>query len=265
MPVDPYGWDVPGMRDPYDTFQGTNGINVLLWKDPRLNAQGAIDQRPLARFTMTASAGQTANENTTLNLTVPSGGAVQVTLSPSRSSDSDGNIQIYRWYINGTLQSQSQPQTSTFSRSLSVGIYQIFLVIQDDKGATGAVGASIVVTAGSAPTASTGAAMSVTANSATLNGTVNPNGLSTTVYFQWGTTTAYGNTTPSQSVGSGTSSIPISANLNGLSPNTTYHHRLVGSNNVGTAFGSDGSFTTAPVQNKIPVALFTMTSGSQSA
>ena len=48
------------------------------------------------------------------------------------------------------------------------------------------------------PTVTTTAATNVTSSSATLNGTVNPNGLTTSVYFQYGTTSGYGITTASQ-------------------------------------------------------------------
>lgn len=96
------------------------------------------------------------------------------------------------------------------------------------------------------PTTTTGSATSLAANSATLNGTVNPNGGSTTYYFQYGTTTSYGSMTSSSSAGSGTSAVSISASLTGLNPSTTYHFRVKSSNSVGTSYGSDQSFTTTP-------------------
>ena len=42
----------------------------------------------------------------------------------------------------------------------------------------------------------TEAATLVTTTSATLNGTVNPGGLATTYYFEYGTTTSYGTDIP---------------------------------------------------------------------
>ncbi|MFZ0888651.1 MAG: glycoside hydrolase domain-containing protein [Candidatus Binataceae bacterium] len=94
------------------------------------------------------------------------------------------------------------------------------------------------------PTATTNSATKVTWSSATLNGTVNPNGSSTTAYFQWGTSTSYGNTTSSQSIGSGASSVAISANLSSLTAGTTYHFRMVATNSAGTAYGADATFAT---------------------
>ena len=93
------------------------------------------------------------------------------------------------------------------------------------------------------PLITTNAATSVTSSSATLNGTVNPNGLTTSVYFQYGTTTSYGSTTTSQSY-TGSTTQSVSANINGLSPSTTYHFLIVGTNSGGTSYGSDMTFTT---------------------
>ena len=49
-----------------------------------------------------------------------------------------------------------------------------------------------------------------------------------------------------ETIASGTASTPVtrSAIVSGLSDNTLYHYRLVASNNVGTTYGSDVTFTT---------------------
>ena len=49
-----------------------------------------------------------------------------------------------------------------------------------------------VAAAASSPSVVTGATSSVTQSSVVLHGSVNPNGKSTTYFFQWGLTTAYG-------------------------------------------------------------------------
>ena len=95
------------------------------------------------------------------------------------------------------------------------------------------------------PTATTGSATNITSNAAILNGTVNSNGVATGAFFQYGTSTSYGYTTPSQVLGSGTSNVNVSANLTGLLPNTTYHFRIIATNGCGgTVYGSDQSLTT---------------------
>src|ERR1700720_15910 len=94
------------------------------------------------------------------------------------------------------------------------------------------------------PTATTEAPSNVTSTSATLHGTVNPNGLSTIVDFEYGPTASYGSSTPPQNALSGTAPIPALATFTNLSPNTTYHYRIVATNSGGTSTGDDVSFTT---------------------
>jgi hypothetical protein len=79
-----------------------------------------------------------------------------------------------------------------------------------------------------------------------LSGTVNPNGLATTYQFDYGTTTSYGSKSPAtpKSIGSGSSMVEVSQEIEGLEPETTYHYRLVASNEKGTVEGEDKSFTT---------------------
>ena len=98
------------------------------------------------------------------------------------------------------------------------------------------------------PGVSTSPASAVSQTGATLNGTVNPNGATiSNCQFQWGTNTNYGNTTVcGQTVGSGTSLVAVSANLTGLSPNTTYHYRILATNPGGTSYGTDQTFSTQP-------------------
>jgi formylglycine-generating enzyme required for sulfatase activity len=126
---------------------------------------------------------------------------------------------------------------------------------------------SFTTSATQKPTVSTGSASAITTTTATLNGTANPNGLSTTYYFQYGTTTSYGSSTTSTSTGEGSSSVSVSASLTGLSKNTTYHYRLVATNSAGTSVGSDKSFIT-PFNSlgmhfvRIPAGIFTMGSPS---
>ena len=94
------------------------------------------------------------------------------------------------------------------------------------------------------PTTLTSPATNITASSATLNGSVNPDGVATTYYFEWGTTLSYGNSTTVTSAGSGTSVIIVTANITGLASGTPYHFRLVATNSNGTINGIDRIFTT---------------------
>ena len=93
------------------------------------------------------------------------------------------------------------------------------------------------------PVATTNPATNIANFSAALNGSLDPHGLTTTVYFQYGTTTSYGLTTAPQSQ-TGNTYRNMSANINGLSASTTYHFRIAATNSAGTRYGSDRTFTT---------------------
>lgn len=85
----------------------------------------------------------------------------------------------------------------------------------------------------------------VQTTAATLNGTVNPNSLETTVTFEYGLTTAYGSSVSAlQNPVSGASDKNVSAELAQLLPGTTYHFRVKAENSLGTTFSNDLSFTT---------------------
>ena len=89
----------------------------------------------------------------------------------------------------------------------------------------------------------TNVATNITNSSVRLNGTVNPNGLTTSVHFEYGRTTSYGSGSPTHSY-SGNTTQNVSIDSAGFAPNTRYHFRLVGTNILGTSYGSDGTFTT---------------------
>ena len=93
------------------------------------------------------------------------------------------------------------------------------------------------------PVVATSPATLIENDSATLNGSLEPHGLTTTVYFQYGTTTSYGNATTSQTK-AGNSFLSVSASISGLSASTTYHFRIVATNSAGTRYGGDRTFVT---------------------
>jgi hypothetical protein len=77
---------------------------------------------------------------------------------------------------------------------------------------------------------------------------VNPNGASTTYYFEYGMTTSYGSKTSSLSAGSGTSATNVSATLTGLTGSALYHYRIVATNSGGISQTGDLTFTTLGTQ-----------------
>ena len=66
-----------------------------------------------------------------------------------------------------------------------------------------------------------------------------PNGLDTTYWWQYGTTTGYGAADRPGRRRRRARRRPASAGLSGLAPGTTYHYRLVAQNADGTTYGYD--------------------------
>jgi CSLREA domain-containing protein len=79
----------------------------------------------------------------------------------------------------------------------------------------------------------------------TVAGTVNPSARATNARFDVGTTTQYGSSTPDIVVPAGVEAVPVTADLPGLAPSTTYHVRLVATNADGTGTSDDATFTTS--------------------
>ena len=100
------------------------------------------------------------------------------------------------------------------------------------------------VALGAAPVATTGPATAVGSTSATVGGSVDPHGQSTTWWVEFGTSTSYGSKTTAANAGAGTTSAAVSVNLTGLKPGTTYHYRVVATNAAGTSRGGDAVFST---------------------
>jgi phosphodiesterase/alkaline phosphatase D-like protein len=115
--------------------------------------------------------------------------------------------------------------------------------------------ASAGALAAAPPEVSTGGASAITRSEASLTGTVNPQGLETTYAYQFGLSTEYGQSQPAYpggiGVGSEATAVAAPLRLAPLTPGTTYHYRLTATNEEGTSYGQDESFTT--VANRPPI------------
>jgi hypothetical protein len=78
---------------------------------------------------------------------------------------------------------------------------------------------------------------------ATLKAKINPEGFATTYKFEWGETTAYGDSKEG-TLDADEVDHEIGFTLAGLKPGTTYHYRVVTTNTIGTAEGPDLEFVT---------------------
>jgi hypothetical protein len=96
------------------------------------------------------------------------------------------------------------------------------------------------------PLVTTTPATGIGQDAATFNGTVNTYGVSATYRFEYGTTSSYGSQTLPVAAPVGYSYAPVSMPVGALTPNTTYHYRLVAASGLLTSTGPDRTFTTAP-------------------
>jgi hypothetical protein len=141
-----------------------------------------------------------------------------------------------------------QPVSAELTALLPNSEYSIRLVT-GFQGAEGTISTAprTLKTLPTAPRVVTGRAVDVGTTRVTLLGTVNPLGQQTTYYFEYGTTTAYGQRSPgTHDDVAGNSREPQIAHgyLTGLTPGTTYHYRLVAENATGVTEGVDRTFTT---------------------
>ncbi|MBA4147546.1 MAG: right-handed parallel beta-helix repeat-containing protein [Verrucomicrobia bacterium] len=99
-------------------------------------------------------------------------------------------------------------------------------------------------------------ASNIKPNTAQLNASINPNGKPLDWYFEYGTSTSYGNFTTTNSLVATNSAIPVSHPVLGLIPGTLYHFRVGTISEQGVVFGGDASFatTTLPPLNIDPVS-----------
>lgn len=189
----------------------------------------------------TAITGSTATLNGTINA---------ATLTVNSFFDY-GTTTAYGTSLPGVPSSVSGSSTTP----ISLGISSLAPLTTYHYRARGVTAGGLIVygpdmtftTAAIPPTAVTTAATGIVSTGATLNGTMNANGASTAVTFQYGLTTSYGSTAPGvPATVTGSTVTPASAVIAGLLPNTLYHFRIVGVNSGGTTNGNDMTFTTGP-------------------
>jgi hypothetical protein len=134
--------------------------------------------------------------------------------------------------------------SANISGSMANTTYHFRIVATNLSGTTHTSDATFTtLSATGPPVVITSPASGITSSAATLHGPLDPHGLTTTVHFQYGTTTSYGHTTAMQTQ-TGNTYRNIATNISALTAHTTYHFRIVATNSAGTRTGSDRTFTT---------------------
>jgi hypothetical protein len=122
--------------------------------------------------------------------------------------------------------------------------YHYRLVAQNAAGTTHGEDRSYTLPAEAKPLVQTGSATRINSTGATLQGRLNPLGHDTRFYFEYGLAARYGKRTSEIYGGHMITPRSAFATLDGLKPATTYHYRLVATNEKGTTTGPDAVFVT---------------------
>jgi len=113
----------------------------------------------------------------------------------------------------------------------------------ENANAVPSFGADATFTAPPPPSIDAATTANLSATSVDLEAQVNPGGREATCQFEYGTSTSYGKTVACvPQLGSGTSDVAVTGHIEGLSPNVTYHWRVVANNESGTTTGVDHTF-----------------------
>lgn len=225
---------------------------------------------PLFLFGMLAFAGQAQAALTinsvTLNggasVTVLAGTTVSVAVSETNTNGSNWLSTRFRTTIGGTtvttcINTPDHNGNGTYSETFNItapaatGNYTVTVRASNNNTCGRTTSNTITLTNGiivaAPPTATTVAASTLSAAGATLNGTVSSNGAGTAVTFDYGLTTSYTDsaTATASPLAANAANTAVSAPVTGLTCNTIYHFRVNGANSVGTANGSDLTFTTS--------------------
>jgi trimeric autotransporter adhesin len=204
--------------------------------------------------TGTAPAPTTAPLATTSSVTQlgPSSATLNGTVNPQAQATTDyfeygptANYGFETSPVNAGAGTTNTAASANITGLKSGTAYHARIVAVSAGGTT--LGGDQTLTTLSPPIALTGGASKPDASSVILSATVNPQGLATSYYFQFGTTTAYGLQTVPVSVGSGAANVAVHRHPQGLLANTTYHYRVVAQSAGGTTYGADRTVkTTGP-------------------
>lgn len=130
---------------------------------------------------------------------------------------------------------------------LTPGTVYHYRISAVNRAGTGVGADRTFTTTGHPPAAVvTGGPINVGKTSATITGSINPNGATTSYQIQYGPTTAYGYATFAVPLAALTTPVPVSVPLGGLAPRTLFHYRVVAFHGSTSSAGADATFFTEP-------------------
>lgn len=231
-------------------------------------AVNGIAVNPATHTAYTSDPGQslgliaTAFAGPTVTTGSPATGVTATDATVSGTVDPEGNATSFRFDYGTDLNygsssavgpvgsdSTGHPVSDALSNLLPNTTYH-YLVVGIDDATQGTVsGADQTFQTALAPPILNGtpSATAIQPDGATLNATVDARGSDTNWHFEYGTTTAYGTSSATNTVFASQGDQPVNVQVTGLTPGTTYHFRIVANNGTGgDQTGADGTFRTAP-------------------
>jgi len=248
---DAYTTDGSGIGSFASNITGLNGATTYYVRAYATNKEGTgygtvvtlttLGESPNATIlTATEITTSTATLNCIIN---PNYLATTVTFEYGTTTD----YGIKSNYAQNPVSGNSNTNINTILSGLLPGtIYHCRIKAENSLGIT--YGGDIVFTTlGNKPSITNTSVTDLSTNGATLKCDVNANYLPTTITFEYGTTTDYGNASDYAqnplSEGTGTDT-NINTNISGLLPGTLYHYRIKAVNSLGTTYSQDFTFTT---------------------
>ncbi len=148
---------------------------------------------------------------------------------------------------------EAQTVTVPIAELLPNATYTFCLLARNEAGETSVGNKVTFTTLPIKPSLEGAVAKNITASSADLTAVINPNGSGTTYHMEYGTDTTYKTgRTPDVKLPAGRAGVPVLGHAEGLSPDTTYHWRLIASNAAGTETGVDHTFIDETAAGTLP-------------
>jgi hypothetical protein len=188
-----------------------------------------------------------------------SSGVLHGTVNPNAAK----TVYVFQWGLTTGYGNSSRarsagagvtgvPVSLVLRRLLPGTVYHYRLVALSPAG--GAIGRdrSFKTKGNPPPYAATGPTTLLTSSTATVTAVINPNNQKTTWYFQYGLSSAYSSQTIAQTLPAGSAPVTVSQQLQGLSPGTIFHYRIVAVNRGVVERGADAIFMTYPAVRPAP-------------
>lgn len=246
---------------PSSNFAGST-LHTVRVESTATDSSGLAMHGPFeSRFTTGASSGvarpsinsvsssNLADTSATLNATVTANGAASTVRFEYGTTESLGTVTASQNIGSGNSPSAASANLTGLQANTT---YYYRAVATNSEGTT--TGNILTFTTPTPlPVVSTTPATFIGPYGANLNGDVTPNGLATSVYFEWGDRSdVLGNTNAPQPIGSGTNLVANFARAEGLNPDSTYFYRIVAlnviNNTTNRTFGATLNFKTLPVK-----------------